>query len=110
VGLIGRIRVLCIDEVHTLSDNRGATLEAVVTRMRTVAANIRNDPSKANWPANYLRTIAVSATCPNLSEVGRWIGAGPETIYAFGDEFRPVHLVTHVIGYECKYSSVFVSF
>lgn len=38
-ALIGDIALLLVDEVHLLNDERGATLEACVARMLTVAAN-----------------------------------------------------------------------
>lgn len=51
-----------IDEVHLLAEERGSTLEVVVARMK------RN--------ANTTRFIAVSATVPNIEDVGVWLGPG----------------------------------
>ena len=40
-GLVRMIKLVMIDEVHTLNDSsRGHTLEAVVTRMKTIAKTI----------------------------------------------------------------------
>lgn len=100
VGLIGSIALVCIDEVHTLAETRGGVLEAIVSRMRAVSA--APAIAERSWPAAHMRFVAVSATLPNLRDVGQWIGAGLDTTFNFDDSFRPVPLHVHVLGYECK--------
>jgi ATP-dependent DNA helicase HFM1/MER3 len=87
--------------VHLLKDKRGATLEAVVTRMKR---------------RTNLRVVAVSATIPNIADVGMWIAQpwssggtcwGMSNAYfavsartlAFGEEYRPVRLDRCCYGY-----------
>jgi ATP-dependent DNA helicase HFM1/MER3 len=54
-------------QVHLLSDNqRGATLEAVVSRMKTIQS--APDTVRQSSVAN-VRFIAVSATIPNAEDV-----------------------------------------
>ncbi|KAG9290860.1 hypothetical protein G9A89_011010 [Geosiphon pyriformis] len=80
-----------IDEVHMLKEKRGATLEAVVSRMKTMG--------------NSIRFIALSATVPNVDDVAAWIGLEAQypnekaNILQYGEEYRPVHLVRHVLSY-----------
>jgi ATP-dependent DNA helicase HFM1/MER3 len=50
-----------IDEVHLLKEDRGAVLEVVIARMKL---------------RKRVRIIAVSATVPNIHDVGQWIGEG----------------------------------
>ena len=45
------------------------------------------------------RFVAVSATLPNASDVGAWVGAPPAAVLTFGDDVRPVPLRTLVRGY-----------
>lgn len=52
---------LQIDEVHLLKEDRGAVLEVVIARMKL---------------RKRVRIIAVSATVPNIHDVGQWIGEG----------------------------------
>lgn len=61
-GLLGQISLVMIDEVHLLNEDRGATLEAIVSRMKTMkhAESLRGSHS------SRLRIIAVSATIPNV--------------------------------------------
>lgn len=52
--------LLLLDEIHMLNiESRGATLEAVVTRIKTLNPKVR--------------IIAASATIPNIHEVSAWL-------------------------------------
>lgn len=88
--LMQMVKLFLIDEVHILKDSRGATLEAVVSRMKSVGSN--------------LRFVALSATVPNSEDIATWLGKNhtsqylPATREKFGEEFRPVRLQKHVVG------------
>uniref|UniRef100_A0A3B4A8S9 Helicase ATP-binding domain-containing protein n=1 Tax=Periophthalmus magnuspinnatus TaxID=409849 RepID=A0A3B4A8S9_9GOBI len=65
--LLELVRLFLIDEVHVVKDaTRGATLEVVVSRMKTV-----NAYRSAQNPegAVSMRFVAVSATIPNITDV-----------------------------------------
>lgn len=89
--LLNMVELFLIDEVHILKDVRGATLEAVVSRMKAIGARIR--------------FVALSATVPNVEDIAIWLGLGPTNQESparqeiFGEEFRPVKLQKHVYGY-----------
>ncbi|EUC36769.1 hypothetical protein COCCADRAFT_2243 [Bipolaris zeicola 26-R-13] len=89
--LMRLIRVFLIDEVHILKESRGATLEAVVSRMKSIGTNVR--------------FVALSATVPNFNDIATWLGKSPidpntpAANESFGEEFRPVKLRKHVCGY-----------
>lgn len=88
--LMQMVKLFLIDEVHILKDSRGATLEAVVSRMKSVGSNVR--------------FIALSATVPNSGDIATWLGRNhtsqhlPAAREKFGEEFRPVRLQKHVVG------------
>lgn len=88
--LMQMVKLFLIDEVHILKDSRGATLEAVVSRMKSVGSNVR--------------FVALSATIPNSGDIATWLGRNhtsqslPATREKFGEEFRPVRLQKHVVG------------
>lgn len=90
--LLDMIRLVLIDEVHILKDIRGATLEAVVSRMKTSGANVR--------------FVALSATVPNIDDLATWLGRNhktqqePARHLSFGEEMRPVKLKKYVHGYD----------
>lgn len=92
--LVQLVKLFLIDEVHILRDTRGATLEAVVSRMKSVGSNVR--------------FIALSATVPNSDDIAAWIGKDsvaqhlPAVRERFGEEFRPVKLQKFVYGFACN--------
>jgi len=92
--LMQLVKLFLIDEVHILRDTRGATLEAVVSRMKSVGSNVR--------------FVALSATVPNSEDIATWLGRDPTSQHIpaprerFGEEFRPVKLQKHVIGLPYK--------
>jgi ATP-dependent DNA helicase HFM1/MER3 len=94
VKLMRLIKLFLIDEVHILKENRGATLEAVVSRMKSTGYSVR--------------FVALSATVPNPQDVAVWLGRNsnhpklPARQEAFGEEFRPVQLQKVVYGYPVK--------
>ncbi|KAI4621096.1 hypothetical protein J4E83_005459 [Alternaria metachromatica] len=97
--LMRLIRVFLIDEVHILKEDRGATLETVVSRMKSIGTNVR--------------FVALSATVPNFHDIAAWLGKNssepdiPAANEKFGEEFRPVKLRKHVRGFAYNSSNEF---
>lgn len=60
------IALVLIDEVHLLNDPRGAALEAIISRIKMLA---RNPEMKSSSLAS-VRFLAVSATIPNIEDLG----------------------------------------
>ncbi|KFY73080.1 hypothetical protein V499_06836 [Pseudogymnoascus sp. VKM F-103] len=92
IKLLQLVKLFLIDEVHILKENRGATLEAVVSRMKSIGANVR--------------FVALSATVPNSHDIAVWLGKDhtnphlPAHRETFGEEYRPVKLQKHVHGFD----------
>ncbi|CAH1232813.1 SNRNP200 [Branchiostoma lanceolatum] len=114
-SLVQLVRLFLIDEVHLISDeNRGATMEAVVSRMKTIQAvvgreNVTNSEyeSARAQSAAGIRFVAVSATIPNVEDVAAWFGKEDATaVYHKMDEsYRPVKLRKVILGYPCSSGS-----
>ncbi|KAJ5448725.1 Nucleotide-sugar transporter [Penicillium cf. griseofulvum] len=89
--LMQLVKLFLIDEVHILKETRGATLEAVVSRMKNIGSNVR--------------FVALSATVPNSEDIATWLGKDATNQHVpahrehFGEEFRPVTLKKFVYGY-----------
>jgi ATP-dependent DNA helicase HFM1/MER3 len=49
-----------------------------------------------------MRIVALSATLPNISDVGRWLRCGPSSVHYFDDRFRPVPLQVLCFGYDYR--------
>lgn len=92
--LLDLVELFLVDEVHILKESRGATLEAVVSRMKTYGSRVR--------------FIALSATVPNSADIASWLGRDcaspdiPARREVFGEEFRPVKLQKIVHGFDAK--------
>ena len=88
------MKLFLVDEVHILKDYRGATLEAVVSCMKSVGSDIR--------------FIALSATVPNSDDIATWLGKNSSSLHlpaireVFGESFRSVELHKKVYGFESK--------
>ncbi|KAJ3226183.1 Sec63 [Clydaea vesicula] len=92
------------DEVHMLHEKRGATLEVVVSRMRTANLEIRKGMSHSK-----LRIIAISATVPNIEDIATWLKNDDESnssaiVRVFGEEYRPVPIQREIITINVKNS------
>ncbi|KAJ8469377.1 hypothetical protein ONZ45_g16911 [Pleurotus djamor] len=85
---LSTIQLFLVDEVHILNENRGSTLEVIVSRMKRNGTNVR--------------FVLVSATVPNIQDIANWIGneqrSGPARVYEFGEDFRPCKLTRYVYG------------
>lgn len=89
--LLSQVTLILIDEVHLLNtEERGATLEAVISRMKLISSRKQ---------AKKLRIIALSATIPNIEDIAAWLEVPPLGVRRFGEEYRPVALEKHVLGY-----------
>ena len=83
-SLVQLVRLFLIDEVHQLNDEqRGPTMEAIVSRMKTIrAATVVSGGGGGGVGEGGgrgrcgLRFIAVSATIPNISDVSCFFCTG----------------------------------
>ena len=71
-NLTAHIQLFLIDEVHMLNEpGRGSTLEVIVSRMKTVGIEISKE--RGNKRGCGIRFMALSATAPNIHDVGEWL-------------------------------------
>ncbi|KAJ3669612.1 hypothetical protein LUZ60_011562 [Juncus effusus] len=86
------VKLLIIDEIHLLHDNRGQVLESIVARtIRQVEAT-----------SEFCRLVGLSATLPNYDDVARFLRVGKEGLFYFDNSYRPCPLVQQYIGITVK--------
>lgn len=87
--LVADVRLLIIDEVHLLADDRGAVIESIVARtLRHVETS-----------QSMVRIVGLSATLPNYEDVALFLRVNPRRgLFHFGDAYRPVPLRQTFIG------------
>ncbi|ETO25856.1 hypothetical protein RFI_11282, partial [Reticulomyxa filosa] len=85
--LVSVVKLLILDEVHLLHDDRGSVLEALVARtIRLVEVN-----------QSMIRIVGLSATLPNYQDVATFLRAETGVLY-FDRRYRPVPLSMGFIG------------
>uniref|UniRef100_A0A8C3WY27 Probable ATP-dependent DNA helicase HFM1 n=1 Tax=Catagonus wagneri TaxID=51154 RepID=A0A8C3WY27_9CETA len=102
-SLVQLVRLFLIDEVHVVKDeNRGPTLEVVVSRMKTVQflSHAVENP-RTIIP---MRFVAVSATIPNAEDIAEWLSDGERSAVCLkmDEKHRPVKLRKVVLGFPCS--------
>ncbi|NWI11207.1 HFM1 helicase, partial [Crypturellus soui] len=103
-SIVQLVRLFLIDEVHILKDeSRGATLEVVVSRMKTVQSSLLR-LSENHDTVSSLRFVAVSATIPNAEDIAEWLSDGkmPAVCLKIDEDHRPVKLRKVVLGFPCS--------
>ncbi|KAL6248740.1 Pre-mRNA-splicing helicase BRR2 [Rhinocladiella similis] len=83
------VRLIIIDEIHLLHDDRGPVLESIVSR------TIR----KIEQTGDPVRIVGLSATLPNYRDVATFLRVDPEKgLFHFDGSFRPCPLRQEFIG------------
>ncbi|XP_010788399.1 U5 small nuclear ribonucleoprotein 200 kDa helicase [Notothenia coriiceps] len=83
------VRLIIIDEIHLLHDDRGPVLEALVAR------TIRN----VELTQEDVRLLGLSATLPNYEDVATCLRVDPaKGLFYFDNSFRPVPLEQTYVG------------
>jgi len=94
--LATKVRLLIIDEVHLLHEDRGAVIETIVARtLRLVESS-----------QSLIRIVGLSATLPNYVDVADFLRVNRyQGLFFFDSSFRPVPLEQHFIGVKGKVNS-----
>ena len=87
------VKLMILDEIHLLQDERGAVIEALVARtLRQV-----------NISQKMIRIVGLSATLPNYVDVATFLRVNLNTgLFFFDGRFRPVPLDTRYVGVKAK--------
>ena len=101
-AFVEKLALVLIDEIHLLGSNRGASLEAVVSRMQAASVSAREKACcdvQEMPPLAQLRILALSATIPNVDDIAAWLQVPPMGLLVFGSEYRPVAVDVKVCGF-----------
>lgn len=94
--LVSKVKLLIIDEVHLLHEDRGSVLETLVARtLRQVESS-----------QMMIRIVGLSATLPNYMDVADFLGVNRSVgMFYFDQSFRPCPLKQDLIGVRGKSGS-----
>lgn len=83
------VRLMIVDEIHLLHDERGAVLESIIGRTIRTCEETKDQ----------VRMVGLSATLPNYEDVAAFMRVDPkEGLFHFDNSFRPVPLQQQFIG------------
>jgi pre-mRNA-splicing helicase BRR2 len=86
---INLVKLICIDEIHLLHDDRGPVIESIVSR------TIR----RTEQTGDPVRLVGLSATLPNYRDVASFLRVDPDKgLFHFDATFRPCPLKQEFIG------------
>ncbi|PHT28564.1 U5 small nuclear ribonucleoprotein kDa helicase [Capsicum baccatum] len=87
------VKLLIIDEIHLLHDNRGPVLESIIAR------TIR----QIETAKEHIRLVGLSATLPNFEDVAEFLRVDlNKGLFHFDNSYRPVPLAQQYIGITVK--------
>lgn len=87
------VKLLIIDEIHLLHDNRGPVLESIVAR------TVR----QIETTKEHIRLVGLSATLPNYEDVALFLRVDlKKGLFHFDNSYRPVPLSQQYIGITVK--------
>ena len=116
-AFVKRVRLLVIDEIHLLGEERGAVLEAIVSRTRFISKLVeteqeqKEDSSEASQVHTngdeIIRIVGLSTALANPLDLADWIGidtkghgmASMRGLYNFRPSVRPIPMDVHIQGY-----------
>lgn len=83
------VRLIIVDEIHLLHDERGPVLESIVAR------TIR----RMEQTQDYVRLVGLSATLPNYRDVASFLQVDPKKgLFFFDASYRPIPLKMQFVG------------
>lgn len=83
------IKLVIVDEIHLLHDDRGPVLESIVARV------VR----QVETTAEPIRLVGLSATLPNYADVATFLRVKPDKgLFFFDHSYRPVPLQMQYVG------------
>lgn len=87
------VKLLIIDEIHLLHDNRGPVLESIIARTVRQIETTRE----------HIRLVGLSATLPNYEDVAIFLRVKLDKgLFHFDNSYRPVPLAQQYVGITVK--------
>ncbi|XP_031554350.1 activating signal cointegrator 1 complex subunit 3-like [Actinia tenebrosa] len=87
------VKLLVIDEIHLLGDDRGPVLEVIVSRSNFISSHTENK----------VRVVGLSTALANAQDLADWLDIGTAGMFNFRPSVRPVPLEVHITGFPGKH-------
>uniref|UniRef100_A0AC35TTN2 Helicase C-terminal domain-containing protein n=1 Tax=Rhabditophanes sp. KR3021 TaxID=114890 RepID=A0AC35TTN2_9BILA len=93
---VKKVDCVIIDEIHLLGVERGAVLEAIITRLKIINEKRVDQNNKAISPC---RIVGLSTALANAGDVAEWLGVRDGGLFNFRPSVRPVPITCHIAGF-----------
>jgi len=108
---VTRCRLLVIDEIHLLGEERGAVLEAIVSRTRFISRVVLDESKHHDTGHDAIRIVGLSTALANPIDLADWMGIDTRStsskkllgMYNFSPTVRPVPVKVSVQGYDGRH-------
>ena len=110
-SFVKEVRLLIIDEIHLLGEERGAVLEAIVSRTRFISKFLSENNNGVLSAQESTRIIGLSTSIANPFDLANWIGIKTDSLdkdnmkglYNFRASVRPVPMIVHISGFSGRH-------
>ena len=89
------VSLLIFDEIHFLGGELGPAMEVVISRMRYIASQ-----KKQQEGSSAMRIVGLGASVANARDVGEWIGVSHKSLFNFSPKVRPWPLEIYFQSFE----------
>ncbi|XP_063676843.1 activating signal cointegrator 1 complex subunit 3-like isoform X2 [Bolinopsis microptera] len=86
---VQKVRLIVIDEIHLLGNDRGPVLEVIVSRTNFISSHTEQQ----------VRVVGLSTALANAGDVGSWLNISNVGMFNFKPSVRPVPLEVHITGF-----------
>jgi activating signal cointegrator complex subunit 3 len=99
------VSLLIIDEIHLLGEDRGAVLEAIVSRTRYISDFVKSSSAEKTAGLTDTRIVGLSTALANPRDLAEWMGIDFEPpsrglgMYNFRPSVRPIPMTVHIQGF-----------
>ena len=102
------VGLLVIDEIHLLGEERGAVLEAIVSRTRYISEYSKSSvtATEQEVPSSPTRILGLSTALANPRDLAEWMGIDFDNdrgkgigMYNFRPSVRPIPMEVHIQGF-----------
>jgi activating signal cointegrator complex subunit 3 len=107
---VRQTKLVIIDEIHLLGEDRGPVLESVVSRVRYVSEQLireqKHTPSttQKQGAASRCRIVGLSTALANADDLASWLGCKSNaSVFNFRPSVRPVPIEVHLAGFPGKH-------
>ena len=104
---VRQTKLVIIDEIHLLGEDRGPVLESVVSRVRYVSEQLFQEKKSKGESVEHMsrcRIVGLSTALANADDLASWLGCkSSATVFNFRPSVRPVPIEVHLAGFPGKH-------